>query len=89
MQDWSYAVLAKEASMNGGPNRFRDLIREEGIAEGRIQGGLIASAIILTFSVLGYAGFHKKNRAIAKAFATADPETEHASSVNDKESNSG
>ena len=75
MQDWPYAILAKEASLNGGPERFLDTVREAGVAEGRIQGGLVTAAITIALSAVGFWQYRKKLQAVAEEAASVHAES--------------
>jgi len=68
-KNWDYSEMAHNAKMNGGPEKYLELIRDnsrragklEGKAEGRAEV-LIAEGITFGLGLLGYAGY--------KAFTT-------------------
>jgi len=63
-KDWDYSKLAHNAKLNGGPESYLDLIRENSMREGKLEGKaegktevLIAESIAFGVALLGYAGY--------------------------------
>jgi len=68
-KDWDYSELAHNAKLNGGPEKYLELIRENSMRAGKLEGKaegktevLIAEGIAFGVGLLGYAGY--------KAFTT-------------------
>ncbi|WP_029319420.1 hypothetical protein [Butyrivibrio sp. AE3004] len=68
-KNWDYSKMAHNAKMNGGPEKYLELIRDNsrraGKLEGKVEGRaevLIAEGITFGLGLLGYAGY--------KAFTT-------------------
>ncbi len=66
---WDYSKMAHNAKMNGGPEKYLELIRnnsrQAGKLEGKVEGRtevLVAEGITFGLGLLGYAGY--------KAFTT-------------------
>lgn len=61
---WDYSELAHNAKMNGGPEKYLEMIRDNSMREGRREGKaegktelLIAEGITLGLGLLGYTGY--------------------------------
>lgn len=68
-KNWDYSELAHNAKLNGGPEKYLELIKDNSLREGKLEGRaegkaevLIAEGIAFGIGLLGYAGY--------KAFTT-------------------
>ncbi len=96
MDNWDYAVLAKQAKEAGGPEAFlefiKDSARDDGVSQGISQGrkeGAIATGIIGLMVCLGYKvcrKFLKKEEKYPKE-AVKIAETELINGIRDYDKN--
>lgn len=86
---WDYSELAHTAKLNGGPEKYIELIRnnsmQKGILEGKAEGKaevLIAEGITFGIGLLGYAGYKAyttiKERRQREALQKQEPEVKIA-----------
>ena len=68
-KNWDYSKMAHNAKMNGGPEKYLELIRDNSKRAGKLEGKeegraevLVAEGITFGLVLLGYAGY--------KAFTT-------------------
>ncbi len=48
MKDWDYAQMTHDAALCGGPESYVNAIRMGGLVDGRIEGAIGATVVILT-----------------------------------------
>lgn len=88
-KNWDYSELAHDAKMNGGPEKYLELIRNHSMREGELQGKaegktelLIAEGIAAGIGLLGYAGYKAfttiKERREKEALKKQEPQVKQA-----------
>lgn len=88
-KNWDYSELAHEAKLNGGPEKYIELIRNNSMQKGRLEGKsegkaevLIAEGITFGIGLLGYAGYKAyttiKERRQREAINSQEPDVKKA-----------